>query len=95
MGTAHNHHTTGPWTTLKHALGILAFASACFTAGYNWHEIAALDLRLDAHIASNAEEHRGFATRELVETEQRNTQRQLDEVKQLLTELLRRADGRR
>jgi Tfp pilus assembly protein PilO len=86
---------TGPWTTLKHALAILLFGSACVSLGYNWHEVTAVGMRLDAQIATNAEEHRTFATRELVEAEQRNIQRQLDELKQLLTELLRRMDGRR
>ena len=79
----------------KFLLIVVTIAVAGFTIGMNWHRVDALTAEFEKQVTANEADHATFARRETVETERTNTQRQLDEVKVLLNEVLRRQGIRR
>jgi len=68
---------------------VFAIVSAAFTLGYNWHEVTQVKDDLRQHIAASEEMNKSFALREVMEQQNRDTQRQLEDIKAMLQQAQR------
>lgn len=74
---------------IRSVTALIGVVAAIFTAGYNWRDIVALREVVTVNEQKNTEAHAGFARTDVSNEHFESLQRQLDEEKVLLEQILR------
>jgi len=80
---------------LKAILAIISLASAIFTAGYNWRDVVALREVVRNNESDNHLAHDGFVRKDVNDQHFESVQRQLNDQKALLEQIIRGQQRRR
>ena len=74
---------------LKTILAIISLVSAIFTAGYNWRDVVALREVVKTNESENQLAHEGFVRKDVNDQHFESVQRQLNDQKALLEQIIR------